>query len=436
VTDPRAPAPRDRQHRRFRAAVSSLSIPAYRRFFWCQLVSQSGNALQIVAQAWLVLQITGSGTQLGGVTAAQFVPLLLLGPLGGVIADRWERRRILLCTQLLLALVAVGFAVVTGLQTPRLIEVYILATCSGVVTAFDNPAKQSIISDLVPLTELRSAVTLNSIELNVARVLGPGVGGLLIAFTGVSVCFAINAVSFAGVLWAMFTIRTRPGGTDRVYTPMARGVLDGLRYVRGSPQLSVPLLAVATIGMLAWEFPVTLPLLAAQDFDGNPKAYGVMVAVMGAGAVVGGLITSGQRTDRFPNLPLACAGWGVPLLCTAVAPAFPLTLVCLLFVGYASVNFNALSKSTLQLGATPDMRGRVMALWAIAWQGSTPVGGPIIGWIGTDASARWALATGGFAALAVGLVTIRAWRRVRQDGLLVMPGASDVDSAEDSPAPA
>jgi MFS family permease len=176
--------------------------------------------------------------------------------------------------------------------------------------------------------------------------------------------------------------------------------------------VSLPLMMVAVVGMFAWEFPVTLPLLAERVFGGGPRSYGFMVGVMGAGAVLGGLLTP-TRTAGLPNLPMTCILWGIPILLTAFAPTFPVAIACLLLVGYGSISFNAMSKTTLQLGASPEMRGRVMALWGIAWQGSTPVGGPVAGLIGQQVGARWALATGGFAALAVGASTLVPWRAVR-----------------------
>ncbi len=391
---------------------SSLAIPDYRRYFLGQLLSQTGNAVQTMSQAWLVLQISHSGTALGAVTAVQYLPLLLLGPFGGLLADRFERRRVLLVSQSLLALVALTLAVVSAGGHPALWLVFGLAACTGLVTAFDNPAKQSIVSDLVPREQLNNAVTLNSISLNVARVLGPAAGGLVIAFVGVSVCFAFNAASFLGVIWGLARMspgRSQPRAPRRA---VGRGVLDGFAYAARTPTVLLPLMMVAVVGMFAWEFPVTLPLLAERVFGGGPRSYGFMVGVMGAGAVLGGLLTP-TRTAGLPNLPMTCILWGIPILLTAFAPTFPVAIACLLLVGYGSISFNAMSKTTLQLGASPEMRGRVMALWGIAWQGSTPVGGPVVGLIGQQVGARWALATGGFAALAVGASTLVPWRAVR-----------------------
>ncbi len=396
---------------RWRDRFSSLAIPDYRRYFLGQMLSQTGNTMQIVAQAWLVLQISNSGTALGTVTAIQYLPLLLLGPFGGLLADRFERRRVLIVTQSMLGLVAVALSAASAGGHAPLWLLYALAGCTGLVTAFDNPAKQSILSDLVPHEELNNAVTLNSISLNVARMLGPATGGVIIAFLGVSLCFAFNAVSFLGALWGLARMspgRSQPRAERRA---IGDGVLDGFRYAARTPQVLLPLIMVAVMGTFAWEFPVTLPLLAQRTFGGDARSYGLMLAVMGAGAVAGGLLTP-TRSVGLPNLPLACLLWGVPILLTAFSPTLPVAIACLLLVGYGSISFNAMSKSTLQLGASPEMRGRVMALWGIAWQGSTPLGGPVVGWIGQHVGARWGLATGGIAGLVVGGSLLRRWRVV------------------------
>jgi MFS family permease len=392
------------------AAFSSLSNRNYRLFFYGQLVSQAGNNMQLVAQAWLVLQVSHSGTQLGAVTAVQFVPLLLLGPLGGMLADRFDRRRVLVVSQSTLGLISAVLAAATFSRQPALWEVYVLAAATGVLAAVDIPARQAIVSDLVSREQLTNAVALNSVELNVARVLGPAVAGLLIAFAGVSICFAVNAASFGAVVVGLAMMDGRLLWTGSARPELRGGIRAGFRYARRTPQVFLPLVMVTVLGMFAWEFPVTLPLLAERTFHGGPRAYGIMVAVMGVGAVLGGLWTASRPPARPVNLPLACAAWGAAMLLTAAAPGYPLALAGLVLVGAASVAASALSKTVLQLASAPAMRGRVMALWAIAWQGTTPIGGPVVGWIGQHAGARWAVAVGGIAAVAVGMVTAARWR--------------------------
>jgi MFS family permease len=189
-------------------------------------------------------------------------------------------------------------------------------------------------------------------------------------------------------------------------------VRQGLRYVRGTPELLVPLVMIAVVGTLAWEFQVTLPLMASQVFHGGTAAYGVMASVMGAGAAVGGLISAGRAKPRALSMCVAAIGWGIAILAAAAAPSLTLELVALVFVGYGSISFNSLAKTALQLAAAPSMRGRVMALWALAWLGSTPVGGPLVGWTGQVAGARWSLVIGGLATLLCGILALPVLRRV------------------------
>jgi MFS family permease len=189
-------------------------------------------------------------------------------------------------------------------------------------------------------------------------------------------------------------------------------VRQGLRYVLSTPELLIPLLMIAVIGTLAWEFQVSLPLMANKVFGGGAAVYGVMASVMGVGAVVGGLISAARPRPRTRALCLAAIGWGIAILAAAAAPSLPVELAALVFVGYGSITFNSLAKTTLQLAAKPTMRGRVMALWALAWLGSTPVGGPIVGWVGQDVGARWALVIGGLPTLLCGILALPALARI------------------------
>jgi MFS family permease len=189
-------------------------------------------------------------------------------------------------------------------------------------------------------------------------------------------------------------------------------VRQGLRYVRSTPELLIPLVMIAVVGTLAWEFQVTLPLMASKVFHGGAAAYGVMASVMGAGAVVGGLISAARQRPRARALCLAAVGWGIAILAAAVAPNMAIELAALVFVGYGSITFNSLAKTTLQLASRPEMRGRVMALWGLAWLGSTPIGGPIVGWIGQNAGARWSLVIGGLATLICGILALPALSRI------------------------
>jgi len=392
--------------------VSSLRQRNYRLFFFGQLVSIAGTWMQTVAQSFVVLDLTHSGTQLGLTTAARFLPMFVFGPLGGVFADRMDRRRVLYVTQALSGLLAGVFAVTVGTHSIRLWIVYLLALALGFVNVFDNPARQSFISEMVSTGDLPNAVTLNSVAANMARVFGAALGGVIAAAIGLALCFTFNALSFGAVLVSLAAMRSSELFPAERVSRQKKQVRQGLRYVRNTPELLIPLLMIAVIGTLAWEFQVSLPLMASEVFHGGAGSYGVMASVMGGGAVVGGLISAARARPRARALCLAAIGWGIAILAAAVAPSFALELAALVFVGYGSITFNSLAKTTLQLAAKPEMRGRVMALWALAWMGSTPIGGPIVGWTGQAIGARWALVIGGVATLACGVLALPALTRI------------------------
>ena len=392
--------------------ISSLHQRNYRLFFFGQLVSVAGTWMQTVAQSFLVLELTHSATQLGLVTAARFLPMFAFGPLGGVFADRMDKQRVLYVTQSLAGLLAGAFAILVATHSIRLWIVYLLALALGFVNVFDNPARQSFIAEMVPAKDLANAVMLNSVAMNMARVFGAALAGVIAAALGLALCFACNAVSFGAVLISLAAMRRSELFPAKRVAREKGQVRQGLRYVRATPELLIPLLMIAVIGTLAWEFQVTLPLMASKVFHGGTAAYGVMASVMGAGAAVGGLISAGRATPRARTMCLAAIGWGLAILAAAAAPSLALELVALVFVGYGSISFNSLAKTTLQLAAAPSMRGRVMALWALAWLGSTPVGGPIVGWTAQVAGARWSLVVGGLACLLCGITALPVLRRV------------------------
>jgi MFS family permease len=388
----------------FGEAFSSLKSRNYKLYFYGQLVSLSGTWMQTIAQSFLVLQLTDSGTTLGLTLAARFAPLFLFGPWGGLIADRLDKRRVMYVTQAASGLLAAAFGVLISTHIIALWMVYLLATALGFVNVFDNPARQAFISELVPKEQLRNAVTLNSVTANVARILGAALGGGVAASLGLATCFDLNAVSFLAVVitLALMTSQKLEPSTPE---PRERGqVRAGLRYVGARQDLLIPLLMVAIVGMLAWEFQVSLPLVAKQTFHGGAGCYAIMTSMMGVGAIVGGLVAASRSAVSLRTLAVTAIAWGISICAAGLAPDLAAEYVALTFVGYGSITFNSLAKTVLQLGAAPRMRGRVMALWALAWQGSTPIGGPIIGWISQTFGARWGLLAGGLPTLAAGVL--------------------------------
>jgi MFS family permease len=405
--------------------VSSLRQRNYRLYFFGQLISVMGTWMQTVAQSFLVLDLTHSGTILGLTTAARFVPILLFGPAGGLFADRWDKRRILYVTQTLSGLIAAVFAVLTGTHAIQIWSVVLLALALGFVNVFDNPARQSFITELVPTEDLANAVTLNSVAVNLARVFGAALGGILVAVLGLAMCFACNALSFAAVLVSLVAMNAAMLYPARPVTQRKGQIRAGVTYVRETPELLIPLLMIGLVGTLAWEFPVTLPLMASREFHGGAGTYGLMTSVMGAGAVVGGLVSAARAQLRARSLCLAAIGWGVAITVAALAPSLWTEMVVLLFVGYGSITFNSYAKTTLQLAARPEMRGRVMALWGLAWQGSTPIGGPLVGWIAQATNPRWSLVVGGVPTLLCGLLALPTLTRIDHRKLLAATPAPD-----------
>ncbi|MEA2646084.1 MAG: hypothetical protein QOE92_1167 [Chloroflexota bacterium] len=383
----------------------------YRLFFTGQVISVSGTWMQTVAQAWLVLKLTNSGAALGLVMALQTLPVLVGGAWGGVIADRVDRRRLLVVTGTGSGLLAITLGVLTLTGAVQLWMVCVLAAGLGAMNMLEIPTRQAFVLDMVRREDLTNAISLNSVIMNGGRVVGPALAGILIAVAGIGVCFAVNAASYVAVISALVLMRTADLN-PRQRLPRARGQLvEGLRYVWATPALRTPLLMMAVVGTFAYEFSVTLPLLARFTFNVGAEGLGLMNSLMAAGAVVGGLITASRARPSGRRLAMATLAFGALVLLTALAPTFWSALLLLAATGAASIFFAAMANTSIQLAASPEMRGRVMALYAVAFMGSTPIGGPLVGWIGQAIDPRVALATGGVATLAA---AVMAWRSLNR----------------------
>jgi MFS family permease len=410
-----------------RVTFAAMAIPNYRRYIAGQSISLIGTWMQMAAQAWLVLTLTGSSTDLGVIVALQTLPVLLLGPYGGVIADRVDKRRLMVLLQGAMGLQALVLAVLTLSGSVRLWEIGLLALGLGVNNAFENPARQSFMLEMVGPESLRNAVSLNSVLVNVARTIGPAVAGIMIATVGEGYCFALNAASFLAVIASLSTLdrsEIRPSPPSGHEPGQLR---EGFSYVSSRPELIAPLLMMGAVGALAYEFQVTLPVMASQGLHVGATGYGFMTASMGLGAVVGGLFVAAKGRTGLPTLIGASAAFGVVLALAALAPSLPLELVALALAGAASISFMSCGNSTLQLAAAPSMRGRVMALWFVAFQGSTPIGGPIVGWVMAAAGARAGLGLGALTCVIVAMTGLSVLRRRgagRATGVLSQLGSS------------
>ncbi|MEW1636833.1 MFS transporter [Streptomyces sp. NPDC093801] len=397
-----------------KATFAALAVPNFRLFFAGQSVSLIGTWMQAVAQSWLVLQLTGSGTILGLVVAAQFLPVLLGGPYGGLLADRADKHRLLMATQSAQAALALALGLLTVTHAVRLWTVVVLAVGLGAVNAVDIPTRQTFVPELVGPELLRNAVGLNSILISATRAIGPAVAGILIATAGVGACFLANAASFLAVLLAlrlMHTGRLQPSGA----LERAPGQLtEGLRYVRRTAGLWAPLAMMALIGTLAYEFQVVLPLLVRTVLHGGPQTYGFLTAAMGLGSVAGGLAVAAVGRAGVVPLIGAAAGFAATLAAAAAVPTVPAEVTVLAFVGVASTVFLALGNTTLQLISDPAFRGRVMALWSVTFLGSTPVGGPVVGVVSQHLGPRAGLALGAGACLTAAVLGLLALPRIPQ----------------------
>jgi predicted MFS family arabinose efflux permease len=349
-----------------------------------------------------------------------------------------DKRRLINLLQSLMGILALVLGILVVSDSVTFWEICVLAVVLGLNNSFENPTRQAFVREMVGADQVRNAVSLNSTMVNAARAVGPAVAGVLIATVGTGVCFLINAVSFVAVVYSLVSMDTR---ALRPSPPAhrARGQLrEGFRYVAREPRLWVPLLMMGIVGTLAYEFQVTLPVLAKQTFGGNAATYGFLTAAMGVGAVFGGLVTATRGRTGLRPLSLAAAMFAVAMLCVAASPVLAVAFVAMAATGWTSVTYLATGNTTLQLEAAPSMRGRVMALWAVAFMGSTPVGGPLIGWIVALAGARVGLAVGGLscaAAAAIGLIAVaRLRKRGRSAGAVAASAIAGFEKPQGLPA--
>jgi MFS family permease len=402
---------------------ASLQNDNYRAYFIGQLISVVGMWMQVVSLSWLVLDLTGSGTSLGLVVGSRFLPVLLLGPWGGLLSDRMDKRTVLRRTQTVTAVLAILLGVLVMTDAVELWMVYAVAVSFGLVNVIDGPARQTFISEMVGPDHIRNAVTLNSVMIYIAQIVGPALAGAVISGVGIGVCFVINGVTSLAVLVSFhFMDESKLMPAKRI--ERAKGqIREGLRYVRRSPELLATMAMITVGGIFAWEFQITVPLMAKEVFEGDAGTVGLLMSFMGVGAVIGGLFAASRPTADAHTLALACMLWGFTLGLMAIAPTLAFGAVAMAIVGFGTISFSATSKSTLQLQSAPHMRGRVTALWSVAVGGTTPLGAPIVGWIGENLGARWSMVAGAVPVFVVGLA-FYLWSSNR--GRAVAP-ADDMD---------
>jgi MFS family permease len=400
----------------------------FRLFFSGQLVSQAGTWMQSVAIAWVVLSLTGSGVALGLVIAAEFLPILVLGAWAGVIADRVDRHRLMLATQAAFLLLALTLTLLTVTDQITVAALFVLSLVFGIINAFDNPSRRALVVELVPQADVPNAVGLNSALMTSARVVGPALAGVLIAGPGAAACFAANTLTYLAVIVALLRMdRSQFRSSPRV--AKAKGQLrEGLRYTWRTPDLRLPLILLAVIGTLAFNYQVSLPLLAERTFHGTASTFTSLFATLSLGSVAGALVVARRTSVDLGFLLRAGAGLAVATLALAAAPTLPLAFAASLAVGFTNVLIISGANAVVQLRAAPPMRGRVLALLSVVFLGSMPIGSPIIGWVSELANPRVAIALGG---VATALVVAWTAHRLHALGSAAAPsaGATEVEPA-------
>ncbi|MGN6665113.1 MAG: MFS transporter [Solirubrobacterales bacterium] len=396
-----------------RHSFNSLEVPNYRRYFAGQLISLSGTWMQTVAALWVVLSLTGSGVAVGLTTALQFLPMLLIGAWGGLLADRFPKRRLLMTTQALMAIPAVGLFAVTATGVARPWMVFLAVFAMGAINAIDNPTRQSFVIEMVGPDRVVNAVSLNSVIVQAARIVGPALAGILIATVGVVPCFALNALTFAAMILALWRMDPERLHAAPPAKPEPGAIRAGLRYVLRTPELLVPLALMALVGTLGFNFQVVLPLLARFSFDAGATTYAALVAAMAVGSIAGALV-NGHHGRTGPRLIAGGAlAFGVAALLSAAMPSLAFEVPALMLLGAAAVTFAATINSTLQLAVSPEMRGRVMALYSVVFLGSTPIGGPLAGWLAQSYDPRVALLLAGVSGLTAAWAAQVSFARLR-----------------------
>ncbi len=409
------------------ATFQSLRVRNFRLFVAGQLLSGIGTWMQSVAAPWLVLQLTGSGVALGIDVGLTFLPILLFGAWGGVLADRFDNRRLQLLTQVAYAVLSMALWLLVITRVVEVWMVFVISFLMGVVTAVDMPTRQSFYLEMVGRNQLTNAMSLSTATFMGARMVGPALAGVLIGTVGVAPVFLINGISYLAVIVALLLMRSDEL-QRREPVPARRGqIREGVAYVWRTPALRLPMLLMAGVFMFAFNFTVLLPLLAVRSFNGDAGTYGNLLALFGGGSLAGALIMAARSsTPNVPRLALFAVLLGAVSLAVAAAPELLVAALLMPALGAIGIAFAITGNSTLQLTAADDMRGRVMALYGVIFLGSTPLGGPIAGWVGEHLGPRVGLAGGGIVAIAAGVLAVAGLRASRNEIPAIAAAAPDL----------
>jgi MFS family permease len=390
---------------------SSLRIRNFRLFFLGQGISQVGNWLTLITQTLLVLHLTGSGVAVGLLTACQFAPVLLFGAFAGLIADRSDKRKLLIIVQFFAMAQSFALAGLALMGNPPVIAIYAIAFAGGCALAFDNPARRAFVVELVPEDDVNNAVALNSALMTSSRIIGPALAGLLIAFGSYSWAFGLDGLSYIAVIVGLWMMNPAQIRRSPVAERGKRQVRAGLAYARREPELWIPLVMMAIVGTLAFNFQVVMPLLVQRTFHGGDATFTVLFSIISVGSLVGALSTARRKEITIRHIIMASTAFGITMLALSLTPSLALTFPLGMAMGWASIAFLTASTAIVQVKAAPEMRGRVLALQAIVFLGSTPIGGPIVGVVSQVWGPRAGIALGGFACLVAGVFGVVAMRR-------------------------
>ena len=398
------------------ATFSSLRFRNYRLWFGGALVANIGTWMQRVAQDWLVLtQLShDSGVAVGFVTALQFAPILALSAWAGVLADRVDRRKLLMLTQGLMGVLAAGLGALVLSGHAQLWHVYLFALALGAVSAVDAPVRQTFVAELVPPDKLSNAVGLNSASFNAARLIGPGLAGLLIAAVGTGWVFLINAVSFAGTILALVWMHS--GELHRMpLAPRAKGqIREGLAYVRHRTDIMLIMVVMSVVSTFGLNFQLTSAMMARTVFHKGAGQYGVLGSILAIGSLAGALLAARRERPRVRLVIGAAFAFGLAAGVLALMPTYTSFAIACIPVGLASLTMMTAANATIQMSTDPAVRGRVMSLYMMVFMGATPIGSPVVGWIGQQFGARWSIGIGSITALLVStgaaIWAARAWR--------------------------
>jgi MFS family permease len=390
---------------------SSLSSRNFRLFFTGQLVSQIGNWVTLVASTLLVLHLTHNGFAVGLLGAAQFLPVLVLGPFAGLIADRSDKRRLLVFTQTLALFQSLALAAIAFMPHPSVPGIYAVAFVGGIITAFDNPPRRAFVVEMVPERDVNNAVSLNSAMMTGARVFGPALAGLLVTTVGYGWCFAVDAVSYFAVIAGLVAMRSAELRPSPVPPRGPGQVREGMRYVRATPELRMVVIVMAIVGTFAFNFNTVIPLFVTRTLHGSDGEFTILFSVISVGSVTGALVMARRSIVSIRHVMIACLAFGAAMLVMAPIPNLATSFPVAFLIGAASIAFMTTSTAVIQYRAAPEMRGRVLALQTMVFLGSTPIGGPLLGAIIDLTDARIGVAIGGLSALVAGGYGFAAMRR-------------------------